>query len=50
VTVRLLPLPPHTPPSVEAHETKLNSGEGRLSVTTTLLAVTVALWFLTVIV
>ena len=38
VTVRLLPEPPHTPPSVEEHETN-ETDDGRLSVMTTELAV-----------
>src|SRR5882762_1431273 len=48
VTVRLLPDPPHTPLPVEAHETKVTE-DGRLSVTTTELAVLGPLLFATIV-
>jgi hypothetical protein len=46
VIVRLLPDPLHTPPAVEAHDTKTTSA-GRLSVTTTLRTVSPVALFTT---
>src|SRR5688572_7908173 len=48
VTVRLLPVPPQVPPSVDAQETKV-SDEGRVSVSTTPVAPSERVFFRTMV-